>query len=523
MIECPGCGGNIKFHIKSQLMFCKYCDSYYDPYAIHKEVDAESVEYYETKVFSCPQCGGEILGNHNEASTFCSYCGSSTILSERISQEVCPDYIIPFKKTKEDCKKAYKQAMKKAIFVPKEYKSEEFIEGFRGIYMPYWTYHFKMDGKISMGAKEEIRDGDYIIKTLFQITGDLDSSFEGDSYDASVNFYDDISMGLAPFDFRSHKPFTPSFLSGYYADCADVSKEVYLSEAMQLAQDTTMDRIRETQEIQRYDLSEAADKDYPFRTTLVKANRTLYPVWFLSYRNGDKVAYAAVNGQTGKVAADMPVDKKKYFAYSMLLAIPLFFILNLLFTFSPLQVTTLCAVFLLVSLVLYAAELHEIYLKEQFISDKAQMYKRQKYMEYESVFDGNPVFEFLKENLYKVLTKLATCISVILPYLIYLIPLLPVLNWVLWGIIIFGSIACTLYALGQIEKLDYQASFHTSMLNIIIMLGVMVMLLIRPEAEIWYYGASVLMLLLVVVNFNEILNNYNYMAMRELPQFRRKG
>ena len=523
MLECPGCGGNIEFHIKSQLMFCKHCDSYYDPYAIHKEVDAESVEYYETKVFSCPQCGGEILGNHNEAATFCSYCGSSTILSERISQEECPDYIIPFKKTKEDCKEAYKRAMKKAIFVPKEYKSEEFIEGFRGIYMPYWTYHFKMDGHVRMTAREEKQYDDRTYITNFRVEGDLDAYYKGDSYDASLNFYDDISMGLAPFDAKAHKPFTPSFLSGFYAECGDVSKEVYLSESMHLAQDATMDRIRQTEEIRTYELVETWGGDLPFHTTLVKADRTLYPVWFLSYRNGDKVAYAAVNGQTGKVAADMPVDKKKYVGYSMILAIPLFFILNLLFTFTPLQVTTLCAVLLLVTLVLYAAELHEIYLKEQFISDKAQMYKNQKYLEYESALDGNPIFEFLGHYLHKVLEVVIVSGWSVFTILVYLTPFLPVLNWVLWGILIVGTMACTIYALGHIEKLDYQASFHTSMFNIVVMMGVMVMMLIRPEAEVWYYGASVLMLLLVALNFNEILNNYNYLATRKIPQFRRKG
>jgi hypothetical protein len=61
------------------------------------------------------------------------------------------------------------------------------------------------------------------------------------------------------------------------------------------------------------------------------------------------------------------------------------------------------------------------------------------------------------------------------------------------------------------------------MFNIVVMFGVLVTVLIRPEAEIWYYGASVLMLVLVVLNFNEILNNYNYLAMREMPQFRKKG
>ncbi len=523
MLECPGCGGNITFHIESQLMFCKYCDSYYEPYAIHKETDAESVDYYETKVFSCPQCGGEILGNHNEAATFCTYCGSSTILSERISKEECPDYIIPFKKTKEDCKEAYRKAMKKAIFVPKEYKSEEFIDGFRGIYMPYWNYEFKLDGKVHLTAKEDIHQDEYILRNIFHVKGELDDTFLGDAYDASLNFYDDISMGLAPFDFHSHKPFTPSFLSGYYAECGDVSKEVYLGEAMELAQEATMHKITTCDELKTFKLVGLEEGEVPFQTTLVKAAKTLYPVWFMSYRNGDKVAYAAVNGQTGKVAADMPVDKKKYVGYSMLLAIPLFLILNLLFTFSPMQVTTLCAVCLLVTLVLYASELHEIYLKEQFISDKAQMYKNQRYLEYESVFDGNPVFEFLKDSLYKVLEIVAASISVILSVLVYLIPFLPILNWLLWGILIAGTLACTIYALGQIEKLDYKASFHTSMFNIVVMFGVLMTVLIRPEAEIWYYGASVLMLVLVVLNFNEILNNYNYLAMRKMPQFRKKG
>ena len=54
----------------------------------------------------------------------------------------------------------------------------------------------------------------------------------------------------------------------------------------------------------------------------------LLPVWFLSYRNGDRVSYAVVNGQTGKAAADLPVDGKRYLAGSLLLAVPLFFLLN---------------------------------------------------------------------------------------------------------------------------------------------------------------------------------------------------
>lgn len=522
MLECPGCGANIKFDIESQLMYCDHCESYYDPYAISKETDAKSVEYFETKVFTCPQCGGEILGDDNVAATFCTYCGSSTILSERISKEECPSYIIPFKKTKEDCKEAYRQAMKRAVFVPKEYKSAEFIDGFRGIYMPYWTYHFKMDGHVRMVAREEKRYDDCTYVTMFRVRGELEAYLKGDAYDASLNFYDDISTGLAPFEFEAHKPFSPSFLSGFYAECKDVSKEVYLGDSMHMAQDVTMNRIRNAEEIRMYELLESPSGEFPFHTTLEEAECTLYPVWFMSYRNGDKVAYAAVNGQTGKVVADMPVDKKKYVLFSVLLAIPLFAIFNLSFTFSPLQVVTLCAILLVFTLVLYATELHEIYLKEQFVSDKAQMYKNQKYLEYESAFEDGPVVKFLINNLGQILEFCASFIPVVVVLLTCIAPFLPILNWILWGGIIIGTVSCTIYAVGKIEKLDYRASFHTSMFNMIIMLGVIVMLLIRPDRDVWYYGAAVLMLLMVVFNFNEILNNYNYLAMRKLPQFRRK-
>lgn len=69
----------------------------------------------------------------------------------------------------------------------------------------------------------------------------------------------------------------------------------------------------------------------------------MYPVWFLSYRNGDRVAYATVNGQTGKVVADMPLDTRKYLLASLLLFLPIFLLLNLFLTLRPMVLMTICA------------------------------------------------------------------------------------------------------------------------------------------------------------------------------------
>ena len=80
MYECPNCSGNLKFHIGKQALYCDHCDTEIDPYAFHKEQDAEEKEYYDVTVFKCPQCGGEILADDTTAATFCSYCGGSTIM-----------------------------------------------------------------------------------------------------------------------------------------------------------------------------------------------------------------------------------------------------------------------------------------------------------------------------------------------------------------------------------------------------------------------------------------------------------
>mgnify|MGYP001179454288 FL=1 len=134
MFACKNCGGNVKFDIKSGQLACEYCHSLFDPYAYEdKTSDAEVQKDFDATIFTCPQCGGEILSTDDTAAGFCSFCGASTVLYSRMQKEHKPAYIIPFAKSKDDCKQAYMSLMKKAIFAPNELKDPKFIDGFRGI------------------------------------------------------------------------------------------------------------------------------------------------------------------------------------------------------------------------------------------------------------------------------------------------------------------------------------------------------------------------------------------------------
>lgn len=363
MIVCPNCGGNLKFDIASQQLGCEHCHTQMDPYAFDdKTKDALEQEEYDVTIFTCPQCGGEILSTDTSAAEFCTFCGASTILYSRISKEKRPDYIIPFKKTKEDCKQSYRHMMKRAIFAPDALKNPKYIDGFRGIYMPYWAFYLSQTGDFKLTGSRVHRRGDYILTDYYDLKGEIDAYYKGLSYDASSSFDDNISEKLAPFDVKGMKAFTPGFLSGFYADTADVSPDTYWNEAEHIAYNNSIQKIYNS-----FPGMTIAPTITPsmLNTKTEKIDRAMFPVWFMSYRNGDRVAYTTINGQTGHIVADLPVDSKKYLFGSLVLAIPIFLLLNLFFTIMPSTLLTITAVLSAISTVIYFLEMAKIKSKEK--------------------------------------------------------------------------------------------------------------------------------------------------------------
>lgn len=461
MFACPNCGGNLKFNITTQQLGCEHCQTMLDPYSFEdKEKDAIENEEYDVTIFTCPQCGGEILSTDTSAAEFCTFCGASTILYSRLSKEKRPGYIIPFQKTKEDCKKAYSNVMKKAIFAPDELKNPRYIDGFRGIYMPYWAFYMTQEGPFSLKGSKTRRRGDYIYTDHYALRGEIDAYYKGLSYDASSSFDDNISTKIAPYDVKCMKKFTPAFLSGFYADTADVDSFVYERDAEITAFNNSIGAVY--REFPGIDIS-GPHSVSDINTETKNIDRAMFPVWFMSYRNGNRVAYATVNGQTGKVVTDLPVDTKKYVKGSLLLAIPIFILLNLLFTITPSVLLTISAFLALLTLVLLGYELAQISKKESGLNDRGRVAKEQPEMlSYAS--KGN------KMKTAKVSTK---------------------------SIGLFTTIAAIIIAA--------------------------VIGFLKPVNDIFYYTGVIITLASIFITIKDLIYYYNILATRRLPQFDRTG
>ena len=313
MIYCPGCGQGLRFDIATQMMVCPSCDGTYDPATTGRmSKDAHTKPTFDSYIFTCPSCGGELLTtDEHDAVGFCPFCGGASMLFDRVHQQWEPQYIIPFQITKEQCKELYEREARRSIFTSKLYRDPKLIEGFRGIYMPYWNYQAIQKGSYHLKGEKK----GFFVKKTYRITGNTDVELDGYGHDASQNFDDRISEHIAPFDPRGHKPFAPGYLSGFYADVGDVNAHAYDQKATDSIRENTARLLASEKAITSStggirDI-EVDVKSAQIPTELVSAQRTLYPVWFMSYRNKDKITYAAVNGQTGKVSADLPVSPWK--------------------------------------------------------------------------------------------------------------------------------------------------------------------------------------------------------------------
>lgn len=338
MYTCPNCSANLKYNISRQALFCEACETVLDPYSVVKESDAEESRYYEVTSFLCPQCGGEIITEDNEAAAFCSFCGGSTILDSRISQAKRPFFIIPFQKTKEDCVESYRKMVGRAIFAKPGVRDSKNINSFRGIYMPYISYKFEKSGSVNVEGTRSYQRGDYSYTEHHSLSSEVNEYYDNIAYDASSTFADNLSQAIAPFDQSAQKPFTPSFLSGFYADTSDVPEDLYIAEGADIVAGDAYRQFKHMPPVSRYAVSEKKARPQ-FTPKCTNGKLVMFPVWFMSLRTQEKgeerVSYAVMNGQTGKIAADIPISLSKYVYISIGGGILLFILLNFLFDITP--------------------------------------------------------------------------------------------------------------------------------------------------------------------------------------------
>ncbi len=548
MNACPNCGAGLRFDPAKQRLVCDFCDSEFDPKEIDGTFTAEETtvteevpvhpeepefETYETTVYTCPQCGGELLSDANTVATFCSFCGASTVLESRIRKEKKPAYIIPFVKTQEECESLYRKAVSRSIFAPAYMQKPETVDRFRGIYMPYWVYGFNFKGRVNTDATKSHRRGDYIYTSHFDISSNAEAEFKGIAYDASSSFSDSLSEAIAPFGTSKTVPFAPTYLSGFYGDTSDVDPGVYSNEAREIMGANAADRILKSPAYRGYSIDGNRVKNQ-VRNGKLTQELGMFPVWFLAVRNNDRVSYAVVNGQTGKVAVDIPIDFTKYLLGSAVLAVPLFLLFNAFFTIIPEVMLAIAIALALVSMIISNSQINRVYARENYLDDKGwnsvgggedNLRNREKLEQEGAVVTqkiqttgdtGKKAKKVVNDSIWIVLFIVGFFVS----------PIVAVIIGVLWAAIGRNSNNVSRASVSELKtSVKPPASEKWKVLwkpvaGIIVSIAVLIAL---PAEDLWFYTAAFGCMILVGWSFLDLVKEHNRLTTRKLPQFNRRG
>jgi len=344
--QCPNCTGPLHFVGGSGQLECDYCSTQFEVPVIEqlyadKEQAAASAgtdpqwdmsmagngwtaeECAYMKGYSCPSCGAEIICDATTAATSCPYCGNPTVVPGQFAGQLRPDFVLPFKLDKNAAISALIKYYKGKKFLPKSFANKNHIEEIKGIYVPFWLFNGQSEAVMRFRATKmrKFRQGDQEVTETehWRILRQGNVVFEKVPVDASSKMPDAHMDAIEPFEYRELKPFSPAYLPGYLADKYDMDVEACSKRANERIIASTEDSFAST--ISGYSTLTREYSNIDLKKGDVKY--ALMPVWLLSTKWSGSDYLFAMNGQTGKLIGDLPVDKGLYWGWFAKIALPI--------------------------------------------------------------------------------------------------------------------------------------------------------------------------------------------------------
>ena len=350
--KCPACTGALHFDSRNSKLKCDFCDSEFEPEAVEriyadKEAAAAAAanapkwdtagaggewgdEAAKMKAYNCPSCGAQLVCDETTTATSCPYCGNPTVIPGNFSGMLRPDYILPFKNSKEDAVAALKKFYKGKKLLPKNFSDQNHINEIKGVYVPFWLFDAKANANLVFdGQKISVHEhGDDTITTTrhYRVVRSGDVAFARVPVDGSSKMPDGHMDAIEPFHYAELKAFSSAYLPGFLAEKYDVDAEASQSRATERIRNSTISAFEET--CRGYDRLNTELAQIELSENSVKY--AMMPVWLLSTQWKGKNFLFAMNGQTGKLVGDLPVSMAKFWAWFAGISIPLMVILGLI-------------------------------------------------------------------------------------------------------------------------------------------------------------------------------------------------
>jgi hypothetical protein len=260
----------------------------------------------------CQSCGAITTLSVDALSSTCIFCGSNRVLQRQAAQDMLrPRHLIPFKLEQSACQSLTRDWLGSTWMVPGSLKQLSRLANFTGVYLPWWTFDSVTSAtwRAEVGHTRTRRHHDG--KEWREHT---EVEWRWESGEARVEFDDILVEGtdrhgrvllerLGRFDLSDLAPYDPNYLAGLQAQAYSVPLEV--------AWETARERMREqSRQACRNQASTPQVRNFSMDLDFSEERwrYILLPVYVAAYRYQDKNYQVMVNGQSGAVSGQRPVD-----------------------------------------------------------------------------------------------------------------------------------------------------------------------------------------------------------------------
>ena len=339
--QCPQCGGKTAYSILDGGLECSYCgfvqaagSDLVGTRAQESEFTLRTMEQSGRgwgairRELECQNCGVHVSIPSETLTHTCAFCGSNKVIQQTAEQQaIRPAFMIPFKLDRDQCHQIARAYLGDSWMIPPNLRGSAAIEGFNPVYLSYWTFDADLQAQwqaeVGHTVSEQYYDhSDRTWKTRMktewrwekgQVQLHSDDLLVPGTRRLSTLHLDKISN----FTLSQLTPYEPNFLAGFNAQAYEVTLEAAWEEARQRMRENARKECRgqaSSSQIRNFSMNlDFSDELWRY---------ILLPVYIAAYQFAGKTYQLLVNGQSGEISGQRPVDWKKVWLAMAALLLP---------------------------------------------------------------------------------------------------------------------------------------------------------------------------------------------------------
>jgi hypothetical protein len=321
--QCPNCEAPLTFDPASQNFRCEYCGSSFAEEELRR-LDAQraarrqeeesnaSAEYCEQmEEYECPNCGAQVACDANTVADFCCFCHTPVIHRGKLSGQMRPNRIVPFRFDREQAEKMFLDFAHKHKFIPRAFFAKSQLEKMQGVYYPFWITdadtHANLEADATRVRSWRAGDFRYTETSFFRVERGGEIHFEDITTSALSEGDKKMLEGVLPYPSDALADFSMPYLSGFLTKKRDIEREALEEEVTGRMRTYSQQILRDT--VHGYTTVSVRNTSMtPYREGWEYA---LMPVWILVWQGKKRKYTYAMNGYTGKIYGELPISPGK--------------------------------------------------------------------------------------------------------------------------------------------------------------------------------------------------------------------